>query len=155
MPIKSPSLTGLMLWAALLASHAVYAEQHIGDARLAIEGYSPVSYFTKGIAEPGSPEFAVHTKDGMTYYLASAEQVTLFAADPDKYQPRYKICPYSLIYGKKLPLDPTNFQIVGGHLLLFHRSEEQGDGLAAWKNEKLTDAELLEKADGAYRLLSF
>ena len=54
----------------------------------AIGGYSPVSYFTKGIAEQGQVEFAV-MYDGSTYLLASAEQVNLFNDNPTKYRPKY------------------------------------------------------------------
>ena len=46
---------------------------NLDETRIAVQGYSPVSYFEKGIAEMGSPEFAV-THDGTTYYLTSAEQ---------------------------------------------------------------------------------
>ena len=54
----------------------------------AIEGYSPVSYFTKGIAEKGSPDYQV-TNNGQVYYLVSAEQVDLFNANPEKYKPKF------------------------------------------------------------------
>ena len=90
----------------------------------------PVSYFTENKAEKGKPEFSVE-HDGTTYFLTSARQVELFNASPDKFEPRYKACPYSLAYGMVLPLDPTNFKILGGELLLFHRSEEK-DALLEW-----------------------
>ena len=155
MSTRRSGIAGLLLFAvSLLAHEAARAGEPAGVPGLAIDGYSPVSYFTKGVAEQGSADHAVQTADGMTYYLASAEQAALFRANPEKYRPRYRYCPFGLVYGKKLPLDPTNFRIVAGHLLLFHRSAEQGDGLAAWKNEQLTDSELLQRADGAYRLLT-
>lgn len=119
-------------------------------------GYSPVSYFTEGKAEVGSKEFAVTGDDGRLYYLTSQVQVDLFKDNPGKYRPRYDICPYSLVHtGGKLPLDPTNFKVIGGQLLIFHQSKEFGDGLAGWESSELSDEELLKLADGQYRLLTF
>jgi len=118
-----------------------------------IGGYSPVSYFTKGKAERGSKEYAVAHK-GMVYYLASEEQVSLFNENPDKYRPRYSVCPFSLTKGKKMALDPTNFKVVGDHLLLFHKSKGI-NGLSGWNQSKLTDKELIERADKEYVLFRF
>lgn len=119
----------------------------------AIGGYSPVSYFTKNIAERGSAEFAVEHK-GNTYYLASAEQVELFTKNPAKYRPRYTVCPYSLTLGGAVPLDPTNFKIVGGSLLLFHKTEES-NGLQLWNDSPEDEQTLIELADKEYILLRF
>lgn len=119
----------------------------------AIGGYSPVSYFTRNIAEQGSVEFAVK-HGGNTYYLTSADQVELFMRDPAKYQPKYKVCPYSLTLGGAVPLDPTNFKIVGGSLLLFHKTEES-DGLKLWNDSPVDEQSLIELADKEYILLKF
>ena len=50
---------------------------------VAIEGYSPVSYFTAGKAVQGSKNIAVD-HDGVTYYLSSTTERQQFAADPDR-----------------------------------------------------------------------
>ncbi len=121
-------------------------EPHIG-------GYSPVSYFTENRAERGRREFAVQHL-GRTYWLTSEEQVALFKQDPDKYRPQYDVCPYSLALGKKLPLDPENFRIIGGLLLLFHKSEES-DGLRAFEQSGISEEELLRRADASYTLFRF
>lgn len=118
-----------------------------------IGGYSPVSYFTENKAERGSPEFAVE-HDGRVYYLTSEAQVALFNANPDKYRPRHRSCPYSLAYGMVLPLDPTNFKVIGDSLLLFHRSEEK-DALVEWNNSELSEEELLRRADANLFLIEF
>ncbi len=97
-----------------------------------IDGYSPVSYFTVNKAEKGSQEFSVEHK-GKLYYLSSAEQVEIFNQNPDKYRPRYDSCPYSLILGEKVPLNPTNFKIIADTLLLFHKTDED-DGLKLWNS---------------------
>ncbi len=120
-----------------------------------IDGYSPVSYFTEKKAERGSADYSV-THKGKLYYLTSAEQVEIFNQNPDKYRPRYDLCPYSLTLGKKVPLDPTNFKVVGNTLLLFHKSDTV-DGRALWNNNQsgLTEQELIERADKQYILLQF
>lgn len=129
--------------------------QNSGSAVAApsIDGYSPVSYFTKNRPELGSAEFSVE-HDGKSYYLTSQEQVDIFKQDPDRYRPRYRSCPYSLAYGKVLPIDPTNFRIVAGNLLLFHRSEDK-DSLLEWKNSALSEEELLRRADANLFRLDF
>jgi len=119
---------------------------------LAIEGYSPVSYFTKNVAERGNSEFQAEFK-GKIYYLSSAEQVRLFNENPNKYTPRFgEYCPYSLTHGERLPIDPTNFKIIGDSLLLFHRSETI-DGREEWN--KGNESEQLEAATGEFVLFTF
>lgn len=56
--------------------------------------------------------------------------------------------------GMTLPLKPLNFKIVGGYLLLFHKSETK-DGLAGWEKSGLSHEELLERADKSFKLLGF
>ena len=123
------------------------------DATLAIGGYSPVSYFTKNKAELGSPAFAVE-HDGKVYYLASREQVEIFEKNPNKYRPKYWTCPYSLALGKILPLDPTNFKILGDNLLLFHLSDDE-NGLRLWNDSKISEDELMRRAEGHWIRLRF
>ncbi len=118
-----------------------------------IDGYSPVSYFTKNIAEKGNPQFQV-SHNGKLCYLTSAKQVEIFNQNPDKYRPRYDVCPYSLSLGKKVPLDPTNFKVVAGTLLLFHKSEHV-DGKQLWNDSGLSDQELIDRADKQFLLLEF
>lgn len=143
----------LVLAGALLPLSGYSQNMNTEDQKPAIGGYSPVSYFTKNIAEQGSVEFAVQF-EGDTYYLASAEQVALFTKEPTKYHPKYKVCPYSLALGGAVPLDPTNFKIVGGQLLLFHKTEES-DGLKQWNESPVDEQTLIELADKEYILLRF
>ncbi len=118
-----------------------------------IGGYSPVSYFTENKAELGSADFAV-AHDGRVYYLTSQAQVELFEANPERYRPRYDVCPFSLTTGKRRALDPTNFKVIGDTLLLFHKSPGV-DGLAGWNASGLTDQQLLDRADKQFVLLRF
>ena len=139
---------------ALLLSAIAAAEISDADkSNVAIGGYSPVSYFTENRPERGQAEFAVE-HDGMVYFLTSAKQVATFNDNPDKYRPRHRSCAYSLAYGMVLPLDPTNFKIIGGTLLLFHRSEEK-DALLEWNSSELSEEELLRRADANVFLITF
>ncbi|CAA0096084.1 Uncharacterised protein [Halioglobus japonicus] len=144
----------ILFLSGVLFSVSVYSQSVDQDSHTpAIGGYSPVSYFTKNNAEQGKEEFAVKHR-GSTYYLASADQVELFTKDPEKYEPKYKVCPYSLTLGGAVPLDPTNFKIVGGSLLLFHKTEES-DGLKQWNDSPEEEQQLIELADKEYILLEF
>lgn len=109
---------------------------HAKVTDIAIGGYSPVSYFEKGRAELGSPDHAVE-HEGKVYHLASAAQAHAFRENPDKYLPAHGgVCAYGVSIGKTFPVDPTNFKIVDGRLLLF------------LKNDEVDARELWEKAHG-------
>ncbi len=123
-------------------------------AEIALEGYSPVSYFTENRAERGSPDFKV-VHDNKVYFFTSAEQVAMFEKEPTRYLPRFgQLCPYSLSLGKKLPIDPTNFKVVGDTLLLFHQSNDGGNGLVAFEASEDPEA-VLERAQSQLLLLKF
>ncbi len=154
MKFSYTGMAGLLAMLTLLPVANVTAQQ--ADATSAepeIGGYSPVSYFTENRAELGSAEFAVE-HDGRLYFLTSEEQVELFDENPERYRPRYSVCPYSLAYGMVLPLDPTNFKIVGDHLLLFHKSDEK-DALLDYDASDLDVDELLRRADANLFLIEF
>jgi len=143
--VLSAVLLGALFSGSVLAQNA-----GTSGTTPAIGGYSPVSYFTKNKAEPGSPEFAVE-HDGNVYYLVSQEQVEIFEKNPSKYRPWHRSCPYSLAFGKILPLDPTNFKIVGDKLLLFHLSDDE-NGLQLWNDSKVSEDELMRRADATANL---
>ena len=103
-------------------------------ADVTIGGYSPVSYFEEGRAERGNEAFHV-IQDGRAYYLTSADQVATFRSNPDKYVPAYGgWCAYGMTVEQNFPIDPENFKIVDGRLLLFLRNEEV-DALELWSKE--------------------
>ena len=89
-----------------------------------IQGYSPVSYFESGRAERGSPEFSYEYKNRV-YYFTSAAQIDTFKQNPVAYIPKFgEYCPYNLALGRRVAIDPRNFKIHDGDLLLFHDSVE-------------------------------
>lgn len=143
----------MVLLAALLGPAGLAQDTGTPAVNPAIGGYSPVSYFTENKAELGSPEFSVE-HDGRLYFLTSQEQVEIFAKNPDKYRPRHRSCPYSLAFGMVLPLDPTNFKIIGDSLLLFHLSDDK-DGLKDWNTSQLSEEELIRRADSNLFLITF
>lgn len=92
------------------------------------------------------PGQAIHTHvhDGVAYYFASQETMDQFAADPEKYMPRFGgYCAFGVAKGKKLDGSPRFADIVDGKLYLFlnaavFRSYEQdkaqvlADAAANW-----------------------
>lgn len=125
-----------------------------GASVIALEGYSVVSYFDPGRAERGSPEHSV-SHDGQVYFFTSDAQRRAFESEPEAYLPRFNAsCPYSLILGRDVAIDPTRFKVIGGRLLLFHNSSEL-DALEAWENDERSDQELLDQASKRFELLRF
>lgn len=142
-------LASMVFWLSLPFSATAAQEQ----LPLAIKGYSVISYFTEDQPQLGSEEFS-EEYDGKRYLFTNEKQRSLFQSDPGHFTPRYENCPYSLTLGMTLPLDPTNFKVVGGYLLLFHRSDTM-DGQLKWQESKLSDEDLLQRADKAYTLVTF
>jgi nicotinamidase-related amidase len=132
-------------------SRAYLGARNLPASGLALQGFSPVSYFTKGRAEPGDPRFRVEQK-GATYYLTSARQVEQFNRDPDRYEPAYGgWCAFGMAIQDKFPIDPTKFKIVDGKLLLFLNNEAV-DALKLW--EQGDEAEYVRKADAHWKKVS-
>ena len=123
-------------------SRAYLGSKNLPAHGVAIDGYSPVSYF-EGSAERGSPLFAVE-HEGVTYHLASAAQVKTFQKNPAKYAPAFGgWCAFGMAVEDKFPVDPEAFAILDGELMLFLRNEGV-DALELWNGGK--EAELLGKA---------
>jgi len=87
----------------------------------AIQGYCPVSYFTKGAATKGNAKYYSVIR-GATYFFADEEAKKTFDAEPEKYLPQFgALCTTALggSYGNRLPSDPTVFDVFEGKLYLF------------------------------------
>lgn len=131
-----------------------------GPDNVAIDGYSPVSYFSKGIAEKGSAEFAVMF-DGLEYWLTDVGQARQFAADPERFAPTHRgWCSLMLTGSGNLAVaNPESFKIVDDRLLLFWSGEFKGqpiDGLRNWESkfdDPNAELALLEKADAGWQKL--
>ena len=111
---------------------------------IALEGYSPVSYFTEGRPEMGNPRYAVE-HHGVIYHLTSQAQVDLFKKNPDRYEPQCGgWCAFGMSVEDKFPVDPTRFKVVDGKLYLF-LNNEQIDASELW--EQGDDRDLIRKAE--------
>ena len=86
---------------------------------IAIKGYDPVAYFTKGRAMKGSEEFT-HKWLGAPWYFANAKHRDLFAADPIKYAPQFGgYCADGVAYGQGTAnINPEAWRIIDGKLYL-------------------------------------
>ncbi len=126
-------------------------EYNLDKTRVAVQGYSPVSYFESGKAEKGSEQFAVE-HEGVIYYLTPAEQMEEFKADPNKYLPAYGgWCAYGMAIEKKFPIDPNCFKVVDNRLFLFLKNKDV-DALQLWNKEDERD--FTRKADRYWESLT-
>lgn len=153
--ITAAILTILALMPALTA-HA--ADNVVVHGQPALEGYSPVSYYEQGHPEKGSRDHQ-STYQGNVYWFTNAAQKKSFDANPSAYAPSFpRSCPYNLAQGRQETIDPTNFKIVDGQLLLFHKSSRQ-DGRKQWEesivNSGITEKELLRRARSNFFNLEF
>lgn len=119
---------------------------------VALDGYDPVSYHRPGGPKPGVAEHALVHR-GIGYQFASAENRKAFAADPDAFEPPYGgWCAYAVLDGDKVDVDPTNFAIENGKVLLFYKGF-WGDALQKWQRlvAKQTAAKSVAMADEGWR----
>ena len=87
-------------------------------APLALHGYDPVAYFTKGKPTRGSDKL-VHIHEGVAYRFSSDAHLAQFKKNPGKYTPQYGgFCAYGVSVGKKFDGDPQLWKIDGGKLYL-------------------------------------
>lgn len=90
----------------------------LGLSGVAIKGYDPVAYFTRGAPAKGSKQFALR-HDGVEWRFASAANKSLFQADPAKYMPAYGgYCAYGVAQGYLVKIEPDAWAIRNGRLYL-------------------------------------
>ena len=110
-----------------------------------MDGYDPVAYFTQGKPMKGSERF-FHDWDEGRYYFASAAHRDLFAADPDRYAPRFGgECTASLTRGAHNPGDPNYWAIVDGKLYLVGGGKGEAVAMKAVQRLK-TDPAMIQAA---------
>ena len=82
-------LIGGGLFVYVQATTEVISQRVNTDAfGVAILGYDTVAYHTEGRPVKGKSEFA-HSWNDAVWHFANAENRNLFAADPDRYAPKY------------------------------------------------------------------
>ncbi len=137
-PARSESL------AAAGESRAYLHSNNLPSSGLALEGYCPVAYFAVNKPVRGKPEFAsIH--DDVTYHFVSADAKEAFDANSEKYVPAFGgWCAFGMAVSDKFPIDPTNFKIVDGKLLVFLKNRNV-DALELWNDGN--ERELLKNAN--------
>jgi len=132
-------------------SRAYLHSFNLPSSGVALEGYCPVAYFAVDKAVRGKPEFASN-HNGVTYWFVSADAKKAFDANPKKYLPAYGgWCAFGMAVADKFPVDPTQFKIVDGRLMLFLKNKNV-DALALWNQGD--EKELLANADAFWKKVS-
>lgn len=132
-------------------SRAYLHSYNLPSSGVALEGYCPVAYFAVDEAVRGKPEHA-STYDGVTYWFVSADAQAAFDREPERYLPAYGgWCAFGMAVEDKFPVDPTNFAIVDGRLMLFLRNRDV-DALELWRQGD--ESELVRTADAHWAKVS-
>lgn len=110
----------LIITAILSATLAVKAQEYNTDAtKIALNGYSPVSYLDLNLAQQGLKELKSEY-EGIKYYFTSVEQKATFDKTPGKYLPQYGgWCSTGIAVGAKFRTDPDKFLVDDGKLYMF------------------------------------
>ena len=114
----------------------VFAQQtadsvSVDAAKVAIQGYDAVAYFTEGRPTKGSPDFEYQWHDAR-WRFSSAANRELFTHKPDAYAPQFGgFCAGGIIDGIFYRPDPEAWAIVDGRLYL----NGSKAGLAEWKQD--------------------
>lgn len=132
-------------------SRAYLHNYNLPSSGVALEGYCPVAYFAVNKPVRGKAEFA-SDYNGVTYYLVNADAKTAFEKNPEKYLPAYGgWCATGMALNDKFPVDPTNFKIVDGRLLLF-LTNKNVDAQEIWN--KGSEKDQLVKADAHWKSIT-
>lgn len=92
-------------------------------AKVAINGYDPVAYFSEGAAFKGKKEFQYKWK-GVNWRFYTEDNMNRFSQDPEAYEPQFGgYCAYAVGLGKSASSDPSQFTIVDGKLYLNYNSK--------------------------------
>jgi len=145
----------LMITVCLLAGQWVIAQTlktqyNVDDSKIALQGYSPVSYIELGLAQVGLKEFK-STHDGVNYYFTTGDQKKSFDKNPAKYLPEYGgYCAFGIAVGAKFRVNPNKYIVKDGKLYLFlYDNEVDAQQLWIQGNHK----ELVGKADSNWNKL--
>ncbi len=136
------------LFAAIAIAPAAFAADEynvstgttLSGARVALRGDDAVALASGLKVVPGKAKFTVE-RDGVAYYFSSKETKARFAADPQRYLPKFGgFCAYGVAFGKKLDASNRYADIVYGKLYVFLNA-------AAFQKYKEDKARTLAKAE--------
>ncbi|MFM9887864.1 MAG: YHS domain-containing (seleno)protein [Burkholderiales bacterium] len=142
-------LAGLV-FAATGHAQELKAKHNVDDSKIALHGYSPVSYVDLNLAQRGVKGLK-STHDGETYYFVTPEQKAAFDKNPTKYLPQYGgFCAFGVSVGAKFRVDPNKFVVSNGKVFLFLNDVEV-DAKQLWVQGK--EQELIAKANANWEKL--
>ncbi len=140
-----------LLVALLITTISFCQSYNTDDSKIALQGFSPVSYLDLGIAQKGLKAYK-STHDGLAYYFTSADQKKAFEANPKKYLPQYGgYCAFGVSVGAKFRVDPNKFVTKDGKYFLFLYDLEV-DAQQLWLDGN--HADLVAKANQNWQKLS-
>jgi len=85
---------------------------------IAIRGFDTVAYFLEGRAIEGTEQYSTKWK-GAVWQFSSAEHLSLFEKNPEKYAPQYGgYCAYGVSQNNLVKIEGTNWTIVDDKLYL-------------------------------------
>jgi YHS domain-containing protein len=118
------TIKSILLATLIIISYAAFGQDYkvrynTDDSKIALQGYSPVSYLDLGIAQKGLKEFKT-THEGLSYYFTTKEQKSKFETNPGKYLPQYGgYCAFGVSVGAKFRKDPNKFVVKSGKYFLY------------------------------------
>ena len=133
-----------------LFGQSLKTQYNIDDSKIALQGFSPVSYLDMGIAQRGLKQYK-STYNDVSFYFTSAEQKTKFDANPKKYLPQYGgYCAFGVTVGAKFRTDPNKFIVKNGKYYLYLYDVEV-DAQQLWLDGE--HSELVTKANTNWKSL--
>lgn len=124
-------------FAARMAEHSRGADvghYNLAKGAVAISGHDPVAYF-HGKVLRGDARWSSVYRD-VTYHFADADSRAKFAASPAQYVPAYGgWCATAMAEGRKVEIDPANYQVTNGRLFLFYKGW-LGDARRDWNKDE-------------------
>lgn len=100
---------------------------NVDQNRLALDGYDPVSYFSKKGPTKGNADLSVQYQ-GITYCFSDEKSRDIFRKRPEKYIPQFggwcaflmsRTVEFDRSPPARIPSDPSNFSVIDGKLFLF------------------------------------
>lgn len=129
------SILAFFISIGTLTAQDYKTEYNVDDSKIALQGYSPVSYIDLGLAQRGSKAFKSE-HDGISYYFTDEKQKATFEKNPTKYLPEFGgWCATGIAVGAKFRTDPNKFLVRDDKLYLFLYSMEV-DAIQLWKDDE-------------------
>lgn len=130
--------------AQALSAQNLKHQNNIDDSKIALQGFSAVSYIDLGIAQMGKKDFKSVYHD-VAYYFTDADQKAKFDKNPEKYLPEFGgYCAFGVYVGAKFRVNPYKFKVIDDKLYLFLYDLEV-DAQQLWNDGK--DSERIKKAN--------